>query len=155
MNNLIEHINLVDGFNLNPIPLEIGQEVTTTKWLMAIQNKVNTIIDDSNNLLSQSNKYTDETYKKFNEKYTELMESIADGSFLQDGVIELSKLSPNFTLNLQKTIMHYLRDIARFVTFGLTDDGYFCAYIPDSWDNIDFSTTEDGRLCLTLLDNEN
>lgn len=27
------------------------------------------------------------------------------------------------------------------VYFGLTDDGYFCAYITDSWDNIKFYTT--------------
>ena len=27
------------------------------------------------------------------------------------------------------------------VYFGLTDDGYFCAYIPRSWQNIQFNTT--------------
>ena len=26
------------------------------------------------------------------------------------------------------------------VFFGLTDDGFFCAYIPDSWDDITFDT---------------
>src|SRR3712207_5007440 len=26
------------------------------------------------------------------------------------------------------------------VFFGLTDDGYFCAYIPDSWNDITFDT---------------
>jgi hypothetical protein len=26
------------------------------------------------------------------------------------------------------------------VYFGLTDDGYFCAYIPDSWSDIQFDT---------------
>ena len=27
------------------------------------------------------------------------------------------------------------------VYFGLTDDGYFCAYIPRSWQNVKFNTT--------------
>ena len=27
------------------------------------------------------------------------------------------------------------------VHFGLTDDGYFCAYIPRSWQNVKFNTT--------------
>lgn len=27
------------------------------------------------------------------------------------------------------------------VYFGLTEDGYFCAYIPESWKNIQFNTT--------------
>ncbi len=29
---------------------------------------------------------------------------------------------------------------AKMVYFGLTDDGYFCAYIPDSWEDITFDT---------------
>ena len=49
--------------------------------------------------------------------------------------------------------------IATMVFFGLTDSGYFVAYIPDSWDDIGFETTgwdvilaempEYGHLCLT------
>ena len=44
--------------------------------------------------------------------------------------------------------------IAKQVYFGLTDDGYFCAYVPDSWNEITFDTgavygrTDYGRLCL-------
>ena len=28
----------------------------------------------------------------------------------------------------------------KMVFFGLTDDGYFCAYIPDTWEEIQFDT---------------
>lgn len=28
----------------------------------------------------------------------------------------------------------------KMVFFGLTDDGYFCAYIPESWNEIEFDT---------------
>ena len=44
--------------------------------------------------------------------------------------------------------------VFKSVYFGLTDDGYFCAYIPDSWDDITFDTgmvfgeVEYGRLIL-------
>ncbi len=44
--------------------------------------------------------------------------------------------------------------IAKQVFFGLTDDGYFCAYVPESWKEIEFDTgaiygTEEyGRLIL-------
>lgn len=31
--------------------------------------------------------------------------------------------------------------IVTMVFFGITDDGYFVAYIPDSWDDITFYTT--------------
>ena len=30
--------------------------------------------------------------------------------------------------------------LAKQVFFGLTDDGYFCAYIPDSWSDVTFDT---------------
>ena len=33
-----------------------------------------------------------------------------------------------------------IRQAIKMVFFGLTDDGYFCAYIPDSWNDIMFDT---------------
>ena len=38
--------------------------------------------------------------------------------------------------NMEKIISEAIK----MVFFGLTDDGYFCAYIPDSWDDIVFDT---------------
>lgn len=44
----------------------------------------------------------------------------------------------------------------KFVYFGLTEDGHFCAYIPDSWDGITFDTgavygrSDYGRLILKM-----
>ena len=32
------------------------------------------------------------------------------------------------------------RKVVRQVFFGLTRDGYFCAYVPDSWNDIVFDT---------------
>lgn len=46
--------------------------------------------------------------------------------------------------------------VVKFVYFGLTNDGYFCAYIPDSWDEITFDTgavygrSDYGRLILKM-----
>lgn len=40
---------------------------------------------------------------------------------------------------VEKIISEY---IATSVYFGLTDSGYFVAYIPESWDSIQFATTE-------------
>lgn len=36
--------------------------------------------------------------------------------------------------------------IVRYVVFGLTSDGYFCAYIPTNWDFITFDTIAQGPL---------
>lgn len=51
-----------------------------------------------------------------------------------------------------------IADAIKLVFFGLSDDGYFLAFIPDSWDEITFGTTgyddfpagiEYGRLTLS------
>lgn len=49
---------------------------------------------------------------------------------------------------------YIFENVAKQVWFGLTDDGYFCAYIPDGWQDIQFDTgaafgtPEYGRLIL-------
>jgi hypothetical protein len=59
---------------------------------------------------------------------------------------------------VQKWIDEHLRFIFNHITstvfFGLTDDGYFCAYIPRSWASIIFDTivdyNDDNYGCLLL-----
>ena len=49
----------------------------------------------------------------------------------------------NFDDNAYKIIAELIHKyIATMVFFGITDDGYFVAYIPESWDDITFYTTE-------------
>lgn len=51
------------------------------------------------------------------------------------------------TLVDDDTILQLVKDAIdkaiHMVFFGLTDDGYFCAYIPDSWADIRFCTILD------------
>lgn len=48
-NNIIDKTSLFNGLNLNPIPLEFSQSMTTTKWLLGMENKLSTIIESVNN----------------------------------------------------------------------------------------------------------
>lgn len=41
----------------------------------------------------------------------------------------------------QVNVPAILKAVIKQVWFGLTDDGYFCAWIPESWDDIIFNTT--------------
>lgn len=43
---------------------------------------------------------------------------------------------------VQDNIIDIVGDMVKFVFFGLTDTGYFVAYIPEPWDSIVFNTTE-------------
>ena len=46
--------------------------------------------------------------------------------------------------NMYDFMLKWVDEYFKFhgVFFGLTDDGYFVAYIPDGWDDIIFNTTE-------------
>lgn len=49
----------------------------------------------------------------------------------------------NFDSKAEKVLKELIDNyIATMVFFGLTDDGYFVAYIPDSWEDVTFFTTE-------------
>lgn len=61
---------------------------------------------------------------------------------------------------MQENALDLVGDLVKMVFFGLTDDGHFVAYIPESWDDIIFGTSglddfppgvEYGHLTLSLL----
>lgn len=58
--------------------------------------------------------------------------------------------SGNFPDEMKKAITVFIKnnfydivgEMIKMVFFGLTDSGYFIAYIPESWEDIKFSTSE-------------
>lgn len=63
---------------------------------------------------------------------------------------------------IQDNMEQLIKEAVKFVFFGLTEDGYFCAYIPNSWDEVTFDTgavygrSDYGRLILKMqTDNPN
>lgn len=71
------------------------------------------------------------------ERMTELEEAVE--------AIRSGNLTPEMEARIieivQRDIIGLVGDMVKFVFFGLTDDGYFVAYIPDPWDSIIFNTT--------------
>ena len=63
-----------------------------------------------------------------------LLDDIAAGAFPE----EISNAIRNYIV---KNFYDIVGDMAKTVWFGLTDGGYFVAYIPESWDEITFKTT--------------
>lgn len=41
---------------------------------------------------------------------------------------------------INENVPYLFETFAKMVFFGLTDDGYFCAYVPESWSDIEFDT---------------
>ncbi len=79
-------------------------------------------------------------YKIFNEwadteeRITALYNAIVAGNYpkeLEDSLVKW----------VQENAIDLIGSMTNMVFFGLTDDGYFTAYIPDGWKNITFGTT--------------
>lgn len=60
-------------------------------------------------------------------------ESVKNGDYVELYINAIAKWIDN---NLQQLVGR----VVKYVFFGLTDDGYFIAYIPESWDFISFDT---------------
>lgn len=64
------------------------------------------------------------------------LEKVKNGEYVSLYINALASWIDN---NLQELVGR----VVKYVFFGLTDDGYFCAYIPDSWKFINFDTIID------------
>lgn len=73
----------------------------------------------------------------------------------EESFVQLNKLikdivSGNLPENIAEALKSWIvknfydivGDMMRFIWFGLTEEGYFVAYIPDNWKAITFGTTE-------------
>ena len=70
-------------------------------------------------------------------------EIVAEIDKLKADMITVQEWIANFDYEpLLKTVEEMVNKyITAGVYFGLTDDGYFTAYIPEAWDKISFNTT--------------
>lgn len=148
MFNKIEPLNLLNGLNLNPVPLEFSQSLTTTEMLLAIQSKVNQIILIRNEVIEDSNNFTIEKFDLLDAKINELKTLLNNGNIIPNGSIGLEKLKGDFIDKMSDVVTNMVHDLAKTVWFGINDNGYFYAVIPQDWEQIQFNTNQDGNLIL-------
>lgn len=63
-----------------------------------------------------------------------LVDDLYDGNFSEGFGDALTKW-------YEENIIDIIGEYVKLVIFNITDDGYFVAYIPSSWDEIQFGTT--------------
>ncbi len=79
----------------------------------------------------------EEWKEQHQEKYNQLKalyDSLMSGNFPPEIVEAFNKWA-------RTNMPDLVKEMIKSVWFGLTDDGYFIAYIPDSWAEIVFNTT--------------
>ena len=99
--------------------------------------------------------YMASVFNEWNIEFTDKLESELDAMW--------KAVHEGYDTAISEWFINSLPDIIdkaiHMVFFGLTEDGYFIAYIPDSWDEIIFDTIMDinsdnyGRLTLSFIVN--
>lgn len=84
---------------------------------------------DAVNECEQNNQLNSEKIKELQELFQKFMDSGFDDYYAEQVAKWIDE-------NLKYIYDHTIKQ----VFFGLTSDGYFCAYIPDSWRDIQFDT---------------
>lgn len=78
----MKRFNLFNGLNINPIPLEFSNSLTTTEFLLAIQSKVNDLLEYLTTIENNLNNNVEELEKEVNEytdeKITEVNNTIEE-----------------------------------------------------------------------------
>lgn len=79
------------------------------------------------------------------EEWKNSSQATIDGLNAILNMIRAGNLPADIAAGIKEWIVRNFYDIvgemAKMVFFGLTDAGYFVAYIPETWDDIDFKTT--------------
>lgn len=100
------------------LPLVYDDSLSYYELLNKVVDKLNEVVDTDNVLIEYTN--------SLDGRVTTIEATLSE---LTSG--EYSKI-----------LERYISDAIKMVFFGLTDTGYFVAYIPESWEDITFNTTE-------------
>lgn len=132
------------------LPLVYGNEISYYEVLCKMGAYLNDVIENMKQVEGYLTVFG-ETYNeivKMQNQINREIEKIKNGEYFGQYVDQLGDWIDN---NLQQLV----KKVVTYVSFGLTMDGHFCAYIPKTWDFLTFNTNMDpnsplyGRLILS------
>lgn len=147
---MIDRIGFDNGVQ-RILPLDFRETLSTAKMFSMMECKINELVNLINSWENGEHEYTNEKVKELTAVDDELKKMIESGDYIKDGSINASKMDMSFVNDLQNYIIRYLGQCVQLVSFGINDDGYFTAYIPRTWKDIQFFTNDAGQLCLKIL----
>lgn len=149
---VFKSVNEVIGWCNLVIPTIFDDSLSYLEMVLKLRKVVNELVAATNQLGETS--ILQQEQIDYIKKQIEILEKRLDdfekGYTIKDGTIEIRMFAKDTLEQLQAWVEESFNRVAKFVTFGLTDDGYFCAYIPESWKDVEFDTSENGELILRL-----
>lgn len=134
---------------LTPVPSSFNNGLSLYEDISKLIYLLNELIKNVNGN-TQEEIQLKAKYEELLNKVTQFqqeLDSFKDGSSIANGSITLEKLANNVMEELNSYIQKYMYNMHNFVSFGLDGD-YFVAYIPETWKDINFTTSVDGNLIL-------
>lgn len=120
------------------LPLDLSGDITDYEFLLRVCKKINELIETTNGLANQV-KLNTESIDALKEDVTNILtelEKIQNGYYVSLYLDSIIKYIDN---NLEGIVGRAVK----FIVFGLTQDGYFSAMIPSTWEFIHFNTVMD------------
>ena len=127
------------------LPLVYDDALSYYEVLCKVSEKLNEVIDTTNEvteMMTIVQEQIAEVEGKIkvlvaqNKEFADEIEAIKRGDYVP---LYLDSIS-NW---IDKNLIDVIGRSASFIVFGLSDDGYFVAYVPEGWDFISFDTDAD------------
>lgn len=120
------------------LPLVYDDSLSYYELLCKVVKYLNDVINKQNEMGEILDQFAPNIGEIENElKYLQSeLDKVKNGDYVS---LYIDSLSKWINENLQEMVSK----IVKFVTFGLSNSGYFVAYIPDTWDFINFDTIVD------------
>ena len=122
------------------LPLVYDESLSYYEVLCKLTDYVNKLIETDNEIIKILEEY-DLTIDELKESTTYLieeLEKVKNGEYISNYINALAKW-------IDENLQELVSKIVKYVVFGLTNDGYFVAYIPDSWTFMEFDTIVDSN----------
>lgn len=120
------------------LPMDFTGDMTDYEFLSRLCRKIRELIDATNKLGEQVGQET-EAIKQLQEdieKIEEELEKVKNGDYVSlylDAIIDY----------INENLKGFVGNIVKFVIFGLSQDGYFVAMAPSTWEFIHWDTIMD------------
>lgn len=143
-------INDFEYKSLDVLPQAYPNTMSYSEQLNFVVAKIEEIINTYNQLETTTLSSIDK-FNAISPKLIELeneIELMKKGFYIEDGTIEFKKFSESCKQLIADFTVNTIDTISTFVTFGLDDSGNFVAYVPQRWNDLQFSTNDENRLVI-------
>lgn len=137
--NLMSTVQLINGLNIHPIPLDFDNCMTTTEILAHMQHIINELVNNSN-------KYNVELGDALKKTLQNLQTQL--NTFIKECDYNVENYLKTITNHLDYAIEKRISEQVKLFQVGINEDGYFYIDTPTSWNEITFDTSENHELII-------